>query len=64
MSLVPGFFHEPLEPDAVLGGHVDVERALAHHVVDDPGGNAQFDTSRREQVVQMPALGRTWPALA
>ena len=60
-----GFLPGAAEPNAVLGGHVHVERALADHVVDDPGEEPlQFDAARREQMMQVPALCRSGPTLA
>ena len=60
-GLLPG----AAQPDAVLSRHVDLERALAHHVVDDAGEEAlQLDLACGEQMVQVPALCRTRPALA
>ncbi len=53
------------QADSVLGCHVDLERALAHHVVHDAGEEAlQLDLTRGEQVMEVPALCGTRPALA
>ncbi len=59
-GLLPG----AAQSNAVLVRHVDLERALTHHVVDDAGEDAlQLDLTGGQQVVQMPALCRTRPAL-
>ena len=53
--LLPG----SAQTDAVLGGHVDVEGALTHHVVDYSGEDTfQLDASRGEQ------MGRCQPCAA
>ncbi len=63
MSLVAWLLPGAAQADPVLGGHVYLECALAHHVVDDAGEDPfQFDLSGGEQVMQMPALGGAGPA--
>lgn len=60
-GLLPG----AAQPDTVLRGHVDLERSLAHHVVDDAREDAlQLDLPGGQQVVQVPTLCRARPALA